>query len=113
MPEYQLRPVVDEEFPAFARAVEAAFGSQPDDDDIAEWRGLTEFDRTIAVFDGDEIVANAGAFTFDLTLPGSVPERGGSLPSTQVAGVTAVGVRTDHRRKGLLTRMMEHQLDDI
>src|SRR6185295_13130544 len=104
MPEYLLRPVVDEEFPAFARAVEAAFGGQPDDDDIAEWRSMTEFDRTIAVFDGDEIVANAGAFTFDLTLPG--------LTSTHVAGVTAVGVRTDRRRQGLLTRMMEHQLAD-
>jgi predicted acetyltransferase len=105
MPEYLLRPVVDEEFPLFARAVEAAFGDQPDDEDIAGWRSVTEFDRTIAVFDGDEIVANAGAFTFDLTLPG--------LTTTQVAGVTAVGVRTDRRRQGLLTRMMEHQLDDV
>ena len=85
MPEYLLRPVVDEEFPAFARAVEAAFGDQPDEEDIAGWRSVTEFDRTIAVFDGDEIVANAGAFTFDLTLPCRAgtddPGRPGSPPS--------------------------------
>jgi predicted acetyltransferase len=105
MAEYLLRPVVEEEWPAYCHAVEAAFGSQPEPEDITGWRTLTEIDRTVAVFDGDEIVANAGAFTFELTLPG--------LTTTEVAGVTAVGVRATHRRQGLLTRMMEHQLDDV
>lgn len=101
MADYLLRPIVEEEFSAWARAVAGGFGSHPDD--AQDW--IVEYDRTIAVFDGDEIVANAGAHTFDLTLPG--------LTSTQVAGITAVGVRTDRRRQGLLTRMMEHQLDDV
>jgi predicted acetyltransferase len=101
MADYLLRPIVQEEFAAWAKAVSAAFGAHPDD--AQDW--IVEYDRTVAVFDGDEIVANAGAFTFDLTLPG--------LTTTQVAGVTAVGVRTDRRRQGLLTRMMEHQLDDV
>lgn len=101
MAEYLLRPIVEEEFSAWARAVAGGFGSHPDD--AQDW--IVEFDRTIAVFDGDEIVANAGAHTFELTLPG--------LTTTQVAGITAVGVRTDRRRQGLLTRMMEHQLDDV
>ncbi|MBV9933638.1 MAG: GNAT family N-acetyltransferase [Actinobacteria bacterium] len=101
MADLLLRPIVEEEFPAWSRAVSAAFGAHVEH--AEDW--IVEYDRTVAVFDGDEIVANAGAFTFDLTLPG--------LTSTQVAGVTAVGVRTDHRRQGLLTRMMEHQLDDV
>jgi predicted acetyltransferase len=39
------------------------------------------------------------------TLPG--------LTSIPVAGVTAVGVASTHRRRGLLTRLMDRQLDDV
>src|SRR5690606_8896893 len=65
----------------------------------------TELDRTIAAIADDTIVATAGAYSFDLTLPGGAIE--------PAAGVTIVTVRATHRRRGLLTAMMDHQLDDI
>ena len=100
-----IRAVTDDEFPAFARAVGTAFGSTPDEQGIAEWRATHEIERTIAGFDDGEIVGTAGAYSFELTLPGAVAE--------PAAGVTIVGVRPTHRRRGLLTRMMRHQLDDV
>ena len=103
--DYTLRPVVEEEWPAYVRAVGAAFGDHPDDEDAASWRAETEIDRTLAAFDGDQIVGNAGAFSLELTVPGD--------QTLRMAGVTAVGVRSTHRRKGVLTNMMRAQLDDV
>jgi predicted acetyltransferase len=103
--EYELRPVTEEEYPAYVRSVEAAFGSHPADDDITEFRTLTELDRTLAAFEGDRIIGNAGAFSLEVAVPG-----GTSIP---MAGVTVVGVRATHRRKGVLTSMMRAQLEDV
>ena len=101
----ELRAITEDEHPTWSRHIGRAFGSDNDDAEIAEWRKVTELDRTIGALDGGEIVGTAGAFTFDMTLPG-----GATLP---VAGVTAVSVRPTHRRQGVLTRMMAHQLDDV
>src|SRR4051794_2118033 len=64
-----------------------------------------EFDRMIAVTDGPDIVASAGAYSFDVTVPGN--------KTTPMAGVTWVGCLPTHRRRGILTQMMRHQLDDV
>jgi predicted acetyltransferase len=83
-----------------------AFGaSLPTDEELEISKEITEFDRTLAFFDGPEIVATAGIFSYEMTVPG-----GGALPC---AGVTRVGVLSTHRRRGLLTAMMRRQLDDI
>ena len=105
MDDLELRAITDDEYDDWHRAIALGFSDHPNDKLAAAWRRVTELDRTIAVFDGGEIVANAGAFSFELTIPG-----GSSLPA---AGVTAVGVRHTHRRRGLLTRMMSHQLADV
>jgi predicted acetyltransferase len=101
----ELRPITDGEHPAFARAVSNAFGYQAGEAEVAEVRASAELDRWIALFDGTEIVGTAGAYTFELTVPGPA-----AVPA---AGVTMVSVRATHRRRGLLTTMMEHQLDDV
>jgi predicted acetyltransferase len=101
----ELRPIVDEEYPAWSRTIERAFGAQPSAQEIEDWRLVFERNRSLAVFDGPEIVATTGAVSFDLTLPGGTV--------TPVAGVTAVAVRTTHRRRGLLRALMERQLDDV
>ena len=49
-------------------------------------------------------VALAGAYAFDLTIPG------GQLPC---AGVTWVGVMPTHRRQGILRDFMRRQLEDV
>ena len=105
MDDLELRAITDEEYGAWHTAISAGFSDHPDPKLAEQWRKVSELDRSIAVFDGGEIVANAGGFSFDLTVPG-----GGTLPA---CGVTAVGVRHTHRRRGLLNRMMRHQLDDV
>jgi len=83
-----------------------AFGGIPESaEERALWRELTETDRSIGVWDGEECVGTAGAFSFRLTVPG-----GASVPA---AGVTMVSVAATHRRRGLLTSMMRRQLDDV
>ncbi len=100
-----LRTITEDEHPAWSRQIGRAFGDDMDDEEVAAWRKVTELDRTVAAVAGGEIVGTAGAFTFDMALPG-----GDTLP---VAGVTAVSVRPTHRRLGVLRRMMAHQLDDV
>ncbi|MFF8590546.1 GNAT family N-acetyltransferase [Streptomyces sp. NPDC015220] len=68
-------------------------------------RSLTEFDRSLGAWDGDECVGTAGAFGFRMTVPG-----GALVPA---AGVTMVSVAATHRRRGVLTSMMRRQLDDV
>jgi predicted acetyltransferase len=63
-----------------------------------------EPERAIVAEDGDLIVGHAAAFTRELTVPGAI------LPA---AHVTLVGVAPTHRRRGLLTRMMHRQLEEI
>jgi predicted acetyltransferase len=83
-----------------------AFGaSLPTDEELASSREITEFDRSLAFFDGREMVATAGIFTYEMTVPGGGPLACG--------GVTRVSVLSTHRRRGLLTAMMRRQLDDM
>lgn len=89
---------------AFFTAGELAFGERLRDDDAAHWIATFEADRAITATDGGRIVGTAGAFSFELTVPGTV------LPA---AGVTIVGVLPTHRRRGILRRMMRLQLDDV
>jgi predicted acetyltransferase len=71
---------------------------------FAENLEALELDRTLASFDGSEIVSTTGIFSFDLTVPGN------TLPT---AGVTWVSVKPTHRRQGILRDMMARQLSDI
>jgi predicted acetyltransferase len=63
---------------------------------------LSEERLHVAIEDG-AIVAGAGAFEFELTVPG------GPVPT---AGVTVVGVLPTHRRRGVVRELMSAQLKD-
>ncbi|MDQ0990923.1 GNAT family N-acetyltransferase [Streptomyces sp. V3I7] len=98
-----LRP---EEWDRWYENLVRAFGGGPGSPEERELdRSLTEFDRTLAVWDGDVCVGTAGAFGFRMTVPG-----GALVPA---AGVTMVSVAATHRRRGVLTSMMRRQLDDV
>jgi predicted acetyltransferase len=71
----------------------------------ALWDSLTEPERSLGLWDGEECVGTAGAFSFRLSVPG-----GALVPA---AGVTMVSVAATHRRRGLLRSMMRRQLDDV
>jgi predicted acetyltransferase len=101
---YELRPASADEFDAFTSVVENAFGQAPDDDQRELERSLLEFDRTLTIADGKDLVASTAVYSFEMTVPG------GSLPT---AGVTWVAVLPSHRRRGILNALMRRQLDDI
>ena len=103
--EHEIRPLAPEDVVAFVRAEFMPFGIIPEDKDLAWACAMVEPERSFTVVDAGRIVATAGAYSFDLTLPGGV-----SLP---VAGVTNVGVLPTHRRRGILRAMMRHQLDEL
>ncbi|MER5965876.1 GNAT family N-acetyltransferase [Streptomyces sp. NPDC002057] len=102
----ELRVLDPSEWDRWYGVLELAFGGVPEAPEERQlWRDLTEFDRSLGVWDGDLCVGTSGAFTFRLTVPG-----GASVPA---GGVTMVSVAGTHRRRGILTSMMRRQLDDL
>ncbi|MFE6763170.1 GNAT family N-acetyltransferase [Streptomyces sp. NPDC057689] len=104
----EIRPTTDEDFEVFVATVHTAFGQFPETPvgDGGRWWSALEMDRgLLAVASDGKPVGTAAAYSFDLTLPG-----GTTVP---VAGVTAVGVLPSHRRRGVLSAMMRHQLADV
>ena len=93
-----------QEFKAAVGAISHYFGGGPDDERAERFARVLPTERMHAAFDGDLIVGGAGAFPFELTVPGAV---------VPCAGVTVVGVLPTHRRRGVLTAMMRVQLEDI
>ncbi|NEB75009.1 GNAT family N-acetyltransferase, partial [Streptomyces sp. SID14478] len=69
------------------------------------WDDLTDCERSLGVWDGDDCVGTAGAFSFRVSVPGGAFVR--------AAGITMVSVAATHRRRGILTSMMRRQLDDV
>jgi predicted acetyltransferase len=102
---YPIRPISDSEFPAFYAVIEHAFNSSwPSEPELQHELPTIEFDRTLAAFDGSQMVGTAAAFTFQMTVPGG---------TATVAGVSAVAVLPSHRRRGILSSLMRRQLDDV
>ncbi|MFC8872889.1 GNAT family N-acetyltransferase [Streptomyces sp. NPDC057148] len=101
-----LRTLRRDEWDTWYGTLIRAFGGVPESaEELELFSSLTETDRSLGVWDGDECVGTAGAFSFRMTVPG-----GAVVP---VAGVTMVGVAATHRRRGVLTSMMRRQLDDV
>jgi predicted acetyltransferase len=102
---FEVRPCADQE--EYGRAIGAIgqyFNPPPGDDFLERFARTLPYERMHAAFEDGAIVGGAGAFPFELSVPG------GSLPC---GGVTAVGVQPTHRRRGVLRSMMDAQLRDI
>jgi predicted acetyltransferase len=100
----EIRPATADEVEPFLRATVAAFHDGVHPDDLAMFASLFEPARSLAAFDGPDMVGTTGIYTRELTVPGAV---------MTVAGVTLVGVLPSHRRRGVLTALMRRQLDDV
>jgi predicted acetyltransferase len=100
----ELRPIRPDEVNAHTDATARAFYDELHPDARALWAAECEPERTLDAFEDGEIVATSGLLTRELTVPGRV---------VPMAGVTSVGVRPDHRRQGLLGRMMRGHLEAI
>jgi len=93
-----------DEFAAALGGIGHYFGWTPTEEEAERFTAYLPLERMHAVFDDGRIVAGAGVYPFDLTIPGGVVPCG---------GVTAVGVHPTHRRRGLLRKMMTAQLEDM
>ncbi|MEV7076376.1 GNAT family N-acetyltransferase [Streptomyces sp. NPDC093990] len=104
----EIRSTTDEDFDVFVDTVHAAFGHFPETptEGGGLWWSALETDRCLLARSADgRPVGTAATHSFELTLPGATV-----VPAP---GVTAVGVLPSHRRRGVLSAMMRHQLTDL
>ncbi|GAA3167373.1 MULTISPECIES: GNAT family N-acetyltransferase [Streptomyces] len=104
----EIRPTTDEDLDVFVDTVHAAFGRFPETPVAGDghWWSALEMDRALLALAADgRPVGTASAYSFELTLPGRAV-----VPA---AGVTSVGVLPSHRRQGVLSAMMRHQLAEL
>jgi predicted acetyltransferase len=101
-----IRPArTDEELAAGIGAIGHYFGGWPADLEAAQrFARNLPLERMHVAADDGKIVGGAGAFPFQLTVPGG---------QVGCAGVTVVGVLPTHRRRGVMSGMMRAQLDDV
>ncbi|MEV0469140.1 GNAT family N-acetyltransferase [Streptomyces prunicolor] len=99
-----VRPVTEPEIPDWIRALNTGFLRTPyvSDDEIADRSSYIDPSRTLGAFDGPRCVATFRSFPQEITAVG-----GGAVPADAITNVT---VTVTHRRRGLLTRMMDRDL---
>ena len=99
----EMRTVTTDEFVQWLRVEARAYGNRLDVDPEV-LRPHFDLDRSIAVFDHGNIVGGAHSHRLEMSIPGA---------SAIIAGVANIFVQPTHRRQGLMSRMMHHQLEDI
>jgi predicted acetyltransferase len=102
---FEVAPCADlEEFSQAVFAIGQYFALDPTSERMERFSKNLPIERMHAAREDGTIVGGAGAFPFELTVPGGV------VPT---AGVTVVGTYPTHRRRGVLREMMRAQLDDV
>lgn len=81
-----------------------AFGHSSSSAERESERVILDDARMFGAFDGDLLVGTTVGLPLQMTVPGS---------TLGVAGVTGVGVLPTHRRRGILSALMRHQLADL
>ncbi|MGD9997940.1 MAG: GNAT family N-acetyltransferase [Ilumatobacteraceae bacterium] len=89
----------EDHWPAMFRIDARGFGWVPEEGDLDARRPIIDLTRFRIAVDRGEIVGVAGSYELDVTLPG-----GATAP---ISGVTWVSVAATHRRRGILTQMMD------
>ncbi len=100
----ELRSITESSLGVWGAAVSVGFlRSGGSGDQATEYRRMRLHpDRTVGAFEAERCVGTLRSFPTELTLPG-----GALLPVSAITGVT---VTQTHRRRGLLTRMMDREL---
>ncbi|WP_432854114.1 GNAT family N-acetyltransferase [Amycolatopsis sp. CA-161197] len=104
----EIRTTTEQDFDVFVDTVHTAFARFPEtpaDGGGGLWWSALEMDRGVLALADGRPVGTAAAYSFELTLPGEVV-----VPA---AGITSVGVLPSHRRRGVLSAMMRHQLAEL
>ena len=108
----EVRKLQPGEGPAFMRSVHVPFLEPPPKDDapgVELWLRRLEVDRAWVAVDNGRFVGNCDIYSMDVSAP-SAP--GQPCAFIRMGGVSAVGVHPTHRRRGILTRMMDQMLSD-
>jgi predicted acetyltransferase len=93
-----------DEFGQATMAIGQYFGLDPANEWTERFSKNLPLERMHAARDGGLIVGGAGAYPFELTVPGGI---------VATAGVAGVGTYPTHRRRGVLRSLMRAQLDDV
>jgi predicted acetyltransferase len=102
---FEVRATRDrEEFARALNGIQQYFGGPPTEEQLDRFMQYLPLDRMHAAFEDGTVVGGAGAFPFEMSVPG------GEL---RCGGVTVVGVYPTHRRRGALRAMMDAQLRDM
>jgi predicted acetyltransferase len=80
------------------------FGATPTGERLERFSAVLPPERMFAAWVDGAVAGGAGAFPFELTIPGG---------RVRAAGITLVGVFPTHRRRGILRAMMRAQLDQV
>ena len=105
-PELTLRTLTADDTEAFGSLLARAFLNDPHGGPGVEiYRRITAQGRTIGVYDADRIVGGGVILNLSVTLPGGAV--------TPFAAVSGIAVAADHRRLGILTRIMRAQLHGL
>ncbi len=102
--EPRLKPVTEATFRPWLQAISRGFQEEhrPEGEEVD--RQVLELDRSFGFKVGRRWVATFGALTRRIRVPGGA--------DVANAAITVVTVHAPYRRRGLLTAMMRHQLDD-
>ncbi len=103
MPEQELRPVTDDEFLQWLRAESRAHSNRLDHDP-EDLRPQFDLSRSLAVFEGRNIVGGCQCHQLEMSIPGG---------NSAVGGVSNVAVQPTHTRQGIMSRMMRRQFNDM
>lgn len=100
---FEMRNVAPDEFVQWVTVESRAYGNRLADDPEM-LRPHFDLERSIAVFDQGKIIGGAHSHRVEMSIPGE---------SAMIAGVANIAVQPTHRRRGVMTRMMRHQIHDI
>lgn len=101
---WPVRTLTEADEQAFHEVDSLAFAETVPAEVVQAGLSVHEPDRRIGAFDSDLLAGIAMAYSFRLSVPGA------TLPA---AGVSWVGVRPTHRRRGIVSALMRHQLREI
>lgn len=99
----EMRTVKPDEFVEWVRVEARAYGNRLADDPEA-LRPHFDLDRSIVVFEEGNIIGGAHSHRIEMSIPGA---------SAMIAGVANIAVQPTHTRRGVMTRMLQHQIKDI
>jgi len=100
---FEMRTVAADEFVEWLHAESRSHGNRLNHDP-EELRPHFDLDRSIAVFDQGKIVGGAHSHRVEMSIPGG---------TAMIAGVANIAVQPTHTRRGMMTGMMHHQINDL